>query len=165
MPLIIEDGSAVQDANSYVGLEEARELALLRGITLSPNDNELTAHLINAADRITTYESHFTGYRVSGAQGLSYPRTGSYRYGSAFPFESIPKELKLAQVVMAGILEEGGELWATGTSGITREKVGPLETEYSDTAADSVGNPVLPQIDSILTPLFIPVSVNFRVGR
>lgn len=165
MPLIIEDGSAVQDANSYVGLEEARELALLRGITLSSAANELTSQLINAADRITTYEAQFSGHRVSGAQGLSYPRTGSYRYGSAFPFDSIPKELKLAQVVMAGMLEEGGELWATSTSGIIREKVGPLETEFSDTAADSVGNPVLPQIESILTPLFIPISVNFRAGR
>lgn len=165
MPLIIEDGSAVQDANSYVGLDEARELASIRGITLSASETELTGQLVSAADRLTSYESRFSGYRVSGVQGLSYPRTNSYRYGSVYPNDSIPKELKLAQVMMANILQEGGEIWASNTSGILREKVGPLETEYSEAAADSVGNPTLPQIDDILSPLIVSFGINFLVGR
>lgn len=165
MPLIVEDGTGVIDANSYVGLDAARELATMRGITLSADENELTAQLISAADRVTSYEARFMGSRVSGDQGLSFPRNNSFRYGASLGNTSVPKELKLAQVTIAGILEAGGEIWATAYEGVKSEKIGPLQIDYADSAAASVGNPELPQIDSILTPLFAPFSPNFCLSR
>lgn len=165
MPLIVEDGTGREDANSYVDLAGARSLAAMRGITLSENDNELSAQLISAADRITSYESRFTGVRVTGEQGLSYPRASSYRYGQIIGNVAVPKELKLAQVTIAGILQEGGEIWATSVEGIKSEKIGPLAIEYADTVSASVGNPDLPQIVAILEPLFAPFSINFAMSR
>lgn len=165
MALIIENGTGVEDANTYVSVEEARDIAATRGLTLSASETELSAQLVSSADRITSYEGRFSGARINGTQGLSYPRSRSYRYGSIYPDNSIPKELKLAQVMLASLLEEGVEIWSTSSAGIKREKVGPLETEYSDSAAESVGNPDLPIIESILDPLFIQMGVNFLVGR
>jgi len=165
MALIIEDGTGVEDANTYLSLADARELASTRGITLSASDPELSGQLVSAADRLTTYENRFTGVRMTGIQGLSYPRANSYRYGSSFPNDAIPKELKLAQVMLVSILEEGGFIWASSVSGIKSEQVGPLETVYTDDAANSVGNPDLPVIDAILEPLFVPTGINFIVGR
>lgn len=165
MALIIEDGTGVEDANTYVSVEDARAIAETRGLTLSASGTELGAQLVSSADRLTSYEGRFSGVRTTGEQGLSYPRNRSYRYGSVFPNNSIPKELKLAQVMLASMLEEGVEIWQTSSAGIRREKVGPLETEYSDDAAASVGNPTLPIIESILDPLFIQMGLNFMVGR
>jgi len=165
MPLIIEDGTGVEDANTYIDLADARELASTRGIILSAEDSELSSQLVSAADRLTSYEARMTGCRMTGAQGLSYPRNNSYRYGSIFPNTSIPKELKLAQVTLAGLMESGVIIWGLPATGIKSETVGPLETVYTDSGADSVGNPDLPQIDSILEPLFISLGLNFKVGR
>lgn len=165
MTLVIENGSGLEDSNTYIGLEDARALALTRGISLSTSDEVLSAQLVNAADRIGTYEPRFSGRRVNGEQGLSYPRENSYRFGASLPNDAIPKELKLAQITIANILEEGGDIWATSYAGITRETVGPITTEYADSAAESVGNPELPQVDAILLPLLTPLSINFRVGR
>lgn len=165
MALILEDGTGVEDANTYLSLADARELASTRGITLSASDPELSGQLVSAADRLTTYENRFTGVRMTGVQGLSYPRNNSYRYGSSYPNNAIPKELKLAQVMLVNILEEGGSIWSASVSGIKSEKVGPIETEYVDSAAESVGNPELPIIDSILDPLMYQMGLNFKVGR
>lgn len=168
MPLIVEDGNGVEDANSYVSLAEAREIAAMRGITLSADDAELTSQLIVGGDRVTSYESKFTGRRATGIQGLSYPRKCSMRYGETYPSDSIPKELKLAQVTFAGFIEAGVDVWAsTDSSGITREKVGPIETEYSEAFVLNADgeNPYFAQIESILNPLFAPFSPNFLLSR
>lgn len=165
MPLIVEDGTGIEDADSYVSLDDARTLAASRGIVLSAVDAELSPQLISAADRVTSYEGCFTGQRVTGEQGLSYPRNNAFRYGASLPNTSVPKELKLAQVTLAGMMEAGIEIWAQGFDGVKSEKIGPLAIEYADAKADSVGNPDLPQIESILQPLFAPFSPNFIVTR
>lgn len=168
MPLIVEDGTGIADANSYVNLTSARDLAAMRGITLSIDDIELTAQLIQAADRLTSYESRFTGERVTGDQGLSFPRNYACRYGKPLSNTSIPKELKLAQITLADYIESGFNLWASPVvEGVIREKVGPIETEYAESIVSetALGNPEFAQIESILEPLFIPFSINFAVSR
>jgi hypothetical protein len=165
MSLIVEDGTGLENADSYVSLADARTLATSRGIVLSADDTELSQQLVSAADRVTSYEGQFTGQRVTGEQGLSYPRNNSFRYGTTIANTSIPKELKLAQVTLAGMLEAGVEVWAQGFDGVKSEKIGPLQIEYADDKAASVGNPDLPQIESILQPLFAPFTANFIVSR
>ena len=167
MPLIVEDGSGVEDANSYITLSEARDIAAMRGITLSAEDTELTPQLVVSADRLNSYESRFTGERSTADQGLSYPRTRSTRFCKIYPDNKIPKELKLAQVVLAGFLQSGIDVWASPINeGVTREKVGPIEIEYAEAIiATGIDNPYLAQIEAILDPLFIPFSVNFLLSR
>lgn len=165
MALILEDGTGVEDANTYVSVQEARDIATSRGLVLSSDETILSGNLVSSADRITSYENRFSGVRMNGVQGLSYPRNRSYRYGSVYPNTSIPKELKLAQVTLAALINEGVEIWTSSSAGIKEETVGPLTTIYSDSAADSVGNPALPIIESILDPLFVQMGINFLVGR
>lgn len=167
MPLIVEDGTGVEDANSYLDLAEARELAAMRGITLSDDNDELSSQLVVSADRITSYENRFTGERATADQGLSYPRIRSTRFCKIYPDNKIPKELKLAQVVLGGFLEAGIDVWGSPENeGVVREKVGPIEIEYAEAIVEgSTENPYLSQIESILGPLFAPMSFNFLVSR
>lgn len=166
MSLIVEDGTGLEDANSYVSLSQARDIASIRGISLSNDDDELTAQLVTAADRLGSYESRFTGERATGEQGLSYPRIRSLRFCKPYPSDSIPKELKLAQVVLADYIQSGFDVWAQPqVEGITREKVGPIETEYSESVATNGDNPYFAQIESILEPLFVPIGINIIVSR
>lgn len=166
MPLIVEDGTGIEDANSYTDLADARELATMRGITLSADDAELSAQLVVAADRITSYEERFYGERTTAEQGLSYPRTHSKRFGKCYPDDKIPKELKLAQVTLADYIASGFDVWASADmEGITREKVGPIETEYAEAVSTDGDNPYFAQIESILSPLFAPITPNFLMSR
>ena len=50
MALVIEDGSRVAGANSYVTLAEARAFASARGVTLSAVDATLEPFVIKAFD-------------------------------------------------------------------------------------------------------------------
>lgn len=166
MPLIVEDGTGIEDANTYIDLADARALATLRGIDLSGDDAELSSQLVVAADRITSYEDRFTGRRATGIQGLSHPRKCSMRYGEAYPIDSIPKELKLAQITLADYIASGFDVWAPiDLEGVTREKVGPIETEYALAIASDGENPYFAQIEAILDPLFAPMTPNFLMSR
>lgn len=165
MPLIVEDGTGIEDANSFVGLDEARSLATIRGIDLSSDDEELSKQLVQSADRINSYETQFSGHRTFAVQALAFPRSNAFRFGAVMPRDSIPREVKLAQVTVCDLISRDVEVWTTDISGIKEEVVGPLKTVYSDNQADSVGNPSLPQVESILNPLFANVGGFFRVGR
>lgn len=166
MPLIVEDGTGVEDANSYVSLDDAKAIAAMRGIILAASDTELETNLVAAADRITSYEDDFTGERVTGDQGLSYPRTMATRYGKSLSETAIPKELKLAQVTLAGYINAGFVLWASaGLEGVTSEKIGPIEIQYAEAVVSDSDNPTFAQIEAILEPLFAPFTPNFLMSR
>lgn len=165
MPLIVENGTGVEDANSFVSLDEARDLATIRGIDLSSDDETLAKQLVQSADRINSYETQFSGRRTFAVQALAFPRSNAFRFGAAMPSDSIPREVKLAQVIVCDLIAQDVEIWTTDVSGIKEEVVGPLKTVYSDDKAESVGNPFLPQVESILAPLFANIGGFFRVGR
>lgn len=166
MPIIVEDGTGLADADSYVSVEDARSIAAKRGIVLTASDVELESQLVQAADRLNAYEDRFMGMRTSTAQALSYPRTGSFRFGSSLDSAAIPRELKLAQVQIAGMLNDGLSVWYDGESqGVKSETISVLSVTYADTKADSVGNPDLPQIEAILIGLFAMPSANFILSR
>lgn len=165
MPLIVEDGTGIEDANSFVELNEARALATIRGIDLSDDDETLSKQLVQSADRINSYEPRFSGHRAYSVQSMAYPRSNSFRLGAVIPRGFIPRELKLAQVIICDLIAQDIEIWTTDVGGIKEETVGPLKTVYADDKAESVGNPDLPQVESILNPLFVNIHGNFRVGR
>ena len=78
MTLIVEDGSIVENANSYVSVDDARTFASLRGVTLPASDAEVEVLLIKATDFIEAQRLRFQGSKVNQDQALQWPRTGVY---------------------------------------------------------------------------------------
>jgi hypothetical protein len=130
MPLIVEDGTLVEDADSYNTLADLRAYATKRGVTLPVDDTALTVLAIKAMDYIESLEPRFKGTRVESEQSLSWPRKGAVINGFFVDEDAIPKQLVelQCQLVIDGMTVA---LQPNGTGRIVKkQKVDVIETEY-----------------------------------
>ena len=152
MALIIEDGTIIDNANSFANVEECRAFADSRGLTLPADDKAVEVLLVKACDFLFSLETDFQGTRVDAEQQLPFPRNSILLYGADIS-GIVPKVIKQAQCRLAFDASQG-ELLATGSGRvISKEQVGPLQNEYADDGED---NPQL-QLTAALTilqPLF-----------
>ena len=166
MALIIEDGTIVENANSFVTVQEARDYAAARGTTLPVADADVEYALVKAGDYLLSYESRLKGVRVDVNQTMIYPRQGVVLFDSLVDETNIPKQLKDAQIVLASYAADGTELRPVGTGReVRREEVGPIKKEYFEGGRSSI-NPVFNAVDDILMPLMYSMGGNFfRVDK
>ncbi len=134
--LVIEDGTGLANANTYVSVEETRNYALNRGVILSANDDD--------ADYLNSLECEFKSLRLNDSQALAFPRIGL----------GVPDAVRKAQ--MQGVIEQanGFDLLPTisASNYVTKEKVGDLEVQYADPIVAGV-KPVFAAIDALLFSL------------
>jgi hypothetical protein len=157
--LIVEDGTGVANAQSYVQATDVRAFAAARGIPV-PSDTtegtaEIEAKLISAMDYLET-NICYQGIKTDSDQELSWPRKNVVIEGSSYPDNRIPKNLRLAQIRLAIEALNGAELLPT-LSGraedyVVKEKVGPIETEFADPSGFS-GLATFTAVDALLKPL------------
>lgn len=130
--IIVEDGSGVPNANSYVTVAEYRAYATPRGVSLPVSDAEVETQLILACDYLESLS--WLGMPTYDDQALAWPRD-EIRIGcNLIADDMVPNKIKLAQMQLAIQVNAGIDLLpsvAGGTASIVREKVGPLETEYA----------------------------------
>lgn len=170
MALVVENGTGLSNANSYLSLEDVRAYALARGTLLPTDDAELEGMVIRAMDYLEAQRSKFQGTRTNVAQSLQWPRTGvlvDCRY--ALAPDAIPNELKaaLAQLTMEVF---GGLVLMPSSDGrvVKKEKVDVIETEYmtsQDTGGAGAGVPMptFPAVEALLTSLYDVCGGGFRV--
>jgi len=143
--MIVEDGTGLETANSYVSVVDCDTYHLDRGNTAWTGDSAVKeAALIKAAQFIDgRYLNKWKGIPLTSVQSLCWPRENIYDERDV-EIEGIPNRLKYA-VCEAAIksltddlnpdLERGGR--------IKREKVGPIDTEYADNAPARTSFPVI----------------------
>jgi hypothetical protein len=176
MTLIIEDGSGVANANTYVSVADARAYAALRGLTLPASDPAVEVLLVLACDYMQQVETRFKGERTLGdGQVLAWPRAGVFVFGQVadnvpqswsveFPQiyfgtrtsiddASIPALVKAAQCQLAYDTSLTN-LQPTGTGQQTlRKEVGDIKVEYANTFSTTI-TPRPNKALAILAPLF-----------
>jgi hypothetical protein len=166
--IIVEDGSIVANANSYTELAFVKSFAANRGVTLIDADDEKTkAKMILAMDYIESFGSKFLGSPTSLAQSLSWPRSNVRMNCEDFPNNEIPSQLPRAQAQLV-IEQANGVVIMPTVSGafVTKEKVGPIETEYSEALAIAAGQtPNMPAVDALLSGLFSAGSFRLKTYR
>lgn len=169
--LIIEDGSIVADANSFVDVIAARAYAEARNTVLSPDDDVVTTNLFLAAEFLNSLEPRFAGQMTSAEQEMVFPRIGVPfpKKGYVYSRDEIPPPLVAAQIELSVSIQNGANLY-TGAGGaasagnkvVKRRKIGPIETEYQDSATNAYASLALmdtlaavsPVAYSLLSPLF-----------
>lgn len=73
MVLIVEDGSNVTDANTYVGVSDTRIYSSISGVELPEEDSEVEKLLLQAMRWLEVKE--WRGRKTYETQQLSWPRT------------------------------------------------------------------------------------------
>lgn len=177
MTVIVEDGSGLTDANSYVSDAELLTYAETRGVTLT---NPTTPLLVMAMDWLET--KSFIGNKGSQEQALQWPRipyspvplgTLSYSALNSYPIylsvdgyiitpEMIPARLKKAQMEAAIQMDAGYDVNAVMQQTVLSEKIGPIEVQYQEGSSSQV---YLPVAEKILAPLLAKGAGNIAVGR
>lgn len=164
MTLIIEDGTEVANANSYITVAEYSSWANARfgaSRTTAPAcDQDAEKHILRAMDYFEAQE--FQGYKVTSTQVLQWPRSWVEIDGFAVETNEIPKEVKNSIYELAYADELGqGEL-ASVDRKTKKEKVGDIEVEYADSSSSQIINLSVP---SAMKKLLKNGGGGFRVYR
>lgn len=135
MTIIVEDGSIVTGANSYVSTTDLITFATARGITLISDPESL---LIQAMDYIEGLP--FQGLKQTINQPLEFPR---YRlWIDSYPIMSnfIPQQLKDGEMQTAIAIDQNNGPLQDQPRNTELEKVGDLEIRYSKNASSTTIN-------------------------
>lgn len=155
--IIVEDGTHVVGANSYVSVEELEQYARLRGIDLPEEDEEKEVLLIRAMDYIESYATRFQGELHRFDQTLAWPRWNGTQINP-------PVTLKKAQMILAvaSMKIELMPAHGSSTSFATRKTVGPITIEQTESHRSS--RAVVPEAEVLLQGL-MKYSGQLRVVR
>jgi len=163
MAIIVEDGTIVTDADSYVTVAEACAFALKRGIVLSVVDADVEVQLILASDYLEAQAINYQGIKTNEEadgteklQSLQWPRYGVYLDCSIDMFDqnTIPTQLKNAQMQLVVEQFNGINLFPTESGKfVIDERIGPLVTKYSEKQATETSLQMT-SVDTWLEPLF-----------
>lgn len=160
--LIVEDGSGLATAESYVSVSDAVAYAAARGLAFpaSPTDKAEAALRRATAYIDNTYRTRFPGQRkMFRKQGLEWPRVGVVDMnGFAVMSDEIPVEVIRATCEAAvRELATPGSLNPDVTPGKVKKRVrveGAVEVEYAVGAGGVASQqPISPIIDGILAAL------------
>lgn len=151
--LVVEDGTGLTDANSYVSVVFANAYFSARGVSIwsELSDEVKEQSLIKATDYIDNIFEWF-GKKMTSSQSLRFPRDGLFDYEGNV-IEGVPLRLKQAVCDAAELVSEGTNLFQTSEANgdVTSEKIGELSFTYSKTSKESVAGLTL--YDSINTKL------------
>lgn len=146
MPLVVEDGSVVPNADSYVSIANAIAYLTSRGEkTFAQADTpSQEAALRNATDfMVSVYRNRWAGYRKNLAQPLDWPRSyvpindvaQGYGPGATwYDASSVPPEVQQACASLA-VRALVGPLSPDVARVLKNVKIGPISVEYDPNAA------------------------------
>lgn len=128
--MIVEDGTGLSTAQSYVSVADADAYHTAHGnATWTGVDALKEAALVRATQALDARYS-WQGYRLVETQALDWPRYDAYDVDGYY-LSGVPQGIKDALCEMALLeLVTPGELTESVEVSVKREKVGPLETEY-----------------------------------
>ena len=158
MTLIVEDGSVVASAESYVAVAQFKTYCDNRGISYAATtDAQIEQNARKAFDyMLQRYRGVWKGYRKDATQVGDWPRSFVYLEPGSYPYlvseDSIPFEVRNAQcelmvrVVSADLMPDSGQLEQSVT-------VGPISVTYNPNAISP--DPVYGVVDGYLKPYLI----------
>ena len=141
MALIVEDGTLVSGANSYVSFADANQYLMDRGLT--PEVTLSEGHLLRGADYVNRFNLRFVGRKASPASSaMQWPRLYFYYEGEFITSNLLPPIIGIAQIESAYEIANDNDPSesAVDTPKIIRERVDVIETEYDrDSPQEVVG--------------------------
>jgi len=157
MTLVVEDGTIVAGANSYVTLAEVRDYATTRNITVPADDAELEPHVHLAMDWFEAED--IPSVRISAEQELNFPRVRMLLDGVEYIDGAIPKLVKqiICEAACTSVtISLQPQFAGTNLGQLRRNKVDVLEKEYFQATSNAAFRPILAKLDSMMRKLIYP---------
>jgi hypothetical protein len=131
MALVVEDGTLVSGADSYVTLAEFKAWADKRGVTYG-TDSVVTQQIYRAMDYIESL--NFIGEKSDENQALQWPRDQVVIDGYYIDSDEMPNELKVAVYESIKAELDGDSRMTASERRTISEKVGDLQVTYANNA-------------------------------
>lgn len=133
---IVEDGTGLPNATSYVSVEEANDI-LAMNIHLDSSWGVLTVlqreKLLAWATSYLDAQTRWYGKKTVESSALRWPRSGVIdRDGIVIPKNSIPRQLKAAVAETARFLVDEDRTSERDQDGLKRVKADVVEIEFAD---------------------------------
>lgn len=165
MPLVVEDGSGLPNADAYVSLEECDDYHSAMGNAAwvaDPDDGENTAAREAAIRRATVFLDsrfgrRFRGRRARGNQKLLWPRTGAFDE-DGYELDGIPDPVRYAVCEAALRAFSGTDLLPDLERGgqVVQETIGPISTTYATGAPAGTRFSI---IEGLLAPCLVEAGI------
>lgn len=161
--LIVEDGTIVPNANTYLTPKILVNYCNDRNLDIPDDEDKLTTIIINAMDYLEQFRGSFKGTEIAPmVQSLSFPRKNLFVYNNIrLREDKIPDILiKALCVLCVDVYRLNGNLQINVTDyAVKQEVIGPLSTTYAITGKVLPLQPVLTKFMNTIAPL-----VNFNSG-
>ena len=153
MPLVVEDGSIVAGANSYVSTTELSDYLTDRELTTTVTPGML----IRGADYVNSYRKLFKGFKLTAIDSnMQWPREYVEIDYDLLPNNLIPDCIKDAQIQVAIEIALDRDPHTTQAQRtIRKEKLDVLEVEYDPVASPFESQYKYRKIKSLLFPVLI----------
>lgn len=149
--LVVEDGTGLSNANSYVSVADADTYhdSRLHSEAWAGTDADKGRALIWAT-RLLDEQIEWLGYKTKTTQALGWPRWGLYdREGLLISGTSVPAWLKNATAELARQLIEADRATDAGAPHVSSKTVGPLSISYA-TASGQALTIIPPSVRSLV---------------
>lgn len=133
MALVIEDGSGVSGANSYITANEWDAWATARGISHSHSTTAIEHFILRAMDYFETL--NFLGRKATDSQPLQWPRVEVVIDTYSIDSDEIPLEVKKAVYELVKLESDGDSKLTPQDRQAEKEKIGEIEVTYSASAS------------------------------
>lgn len=171
MALIVEDGTVVAGAESYITVADASAMhtSLGNAAWAALTSDTIREQCLRKATSYMEgqYRQRWAGYRKLTTQALDWPRSfvplsDAYYAGQYVSDTSVPNEVKFACAELA-LKASTGDLLADLSQQVIRKKVASIEIEYDKYSSQSKRYPA---IEAMLSPYFNSASsVNHELIR
>ena len=164
--LIVEDGTIVENANTYIDVDETKIILENQGFDVSDlTETELGQFILRSAQYIESFRNRYQGNKSTSDQTMQWPRINVAIDDYAIDSDVIPPELKTAQALGAYEESIGNELQSTCQKGTLIEETihGAITNKWADNGLSTSGDNFA-AIDGLLAPLFKSGSLS-RVFR
>lgn len=132
---IVEDGTGLPNANSYVSVTDFREYWSDRGVIFSTQtDEQIQQHLIKATQYIDK-NFRYIGVRPNETNALNWPRWYAYSE-EGYVYSGVPNDIVFATCEAGALSIDGISLFTSTEKGVNEktENVGPVQTTYKYTS-------------------------------
>lgn len=171
MAFIVEDGTGIDGATSYIEIAYADEYFADRGNTVWPalTEEQKQAALIQASDYVSTHYT-YKGTKASTSQGLAFPRIGVVDQ-SGLPVTGVPECIKKCTAELAvrasqSALVPDPEFDDSGRAvKMKSEVLGPLKRtlEYAG-PGDLLNEARYPAVDALMCPWLVKSALTLSHG-
>ena len=132
MALIIENGSLVTGANSYITVDGWKSWMDDRNISHTNSDSKIEGAIMRAMDYFESL--HFVGEKHEDTQALQWPRDYVYIDGYSIESDEIPKEVKAAMYEATKMELDGDSPIKEQGRATVSEKIGDIQVTYKGNA-------------------------------